>query len=115
MLDGQVFHITIKESNLQDLDAALQLFQQLHAKGFLFQIKAETKSKICLDVCHPKATGCIGYPLEVLLPMVKYKASNLEDIKDPYLGGDGTSIRAFRLYQEYGGLTLERTYLYAGK
>ena len=115
MLDGTKFHVTVEHDELHFLDDVLNLFKKIHHPTHNFFFHPTSADKICVKACHVDYKDKEHYPLDVLLPMIKYKASALPEIRDPYIGGDGSSIKAFEVFVDYHGLNIKRVYLYAGK
>lgn len=115
MLDQTEFSITVEERHLEKLDDVLLLFRKLHGPEYNFYFKASTADKITLDTCHKAYKEKEHFPLEVILPMIRYKAQQLKEIPDPFYDGDGSSIEAFLVSLDYHGLHITRKYLYAGK
>lgn len=117
MLDNTKFEVTIEHDELPNLANVLNLYKQLHASSYNFYFKnsASNVNTICIDTCHTASIGSEHYPLEALIPMIQYKASQLPQVQDPYIGGDGSSIKAFLIKLDHHGLKITRTYLYAGK
>ena len=118
MLDHTEFSVTIEEDDIQDLDKVLNLFKTLHAQDdhFYFKQSASNANTICLKTCSPRATSVSEhYPLDALIPLIQYKVSQLPQIDDPFISGDGSSIKAYLVNLDYHGLKITRKYLYAGK
>lgn len=115
MLDGTKFNVTIRERDLDKLANILNLYQDIHASGYNFFFHPTSADKLCVKMCHTAYKDVEHFPLDVLLPMIKYKVSALPDIVDPFIGGDGTSVKAFEVFVDYHGINIKRVYLYAGK
>lgn len=118
MLENTEFSITLREDALDfesKFYSILNLYAQIHiSKEMLFNFKADS-NKVILKDLHPKINdNC--YPLDVLLPMIKYKTMNITEIieDNPYNQYD-SSIPAYRFYIHDNGLHIIKIYLYASK
>ena len=119
MLSGSSFAITVEADELNHVDSILKLYKDMHAyfDTTYFYIKEANEKHIVLDTCHKDSTASSKekYPLDVLLPIIKFKMKELPRIEDPYSGYDGTSVAAYSIEASYHGLEIKRVYLYAGK
>lgn len=115
LLSGTKFEITVEEDAINSIDDVLFLFEKLHAEDRHFYFKQSTPTEVCLGTCHSEYKDVEHYPLEVILPMIKYKLQQLPDVKDCYSDGDGSSYPAFDVKADWKALTITRTYVYAGK
>lgn len=115
MLDKIKFSATFED--VSALEHILKTFSIIHnLSDKHFYITGHTNSKkVQLYWCHDEYKGVEHYPLSVILPMIEYKVSTLDPIQDPYIGYDGSSVKAYSIDLDSGKLSITRTYLYAGK
>lgn len=115
MLDNTKFSVTFE--NISDLKEILNTFSKIHDLNDKHFYISGTKNNTSVNIswCHPLYKEKEHYPLNVILPMIEYKTNELDRIADPYIGYDGSSIKAFLIEAKSNSLSISRIYLYAGK
>ena len=114
MLDNEKFEITIQEDELDCLKDVLRLYEKLHCcSSAKFVIKSNTPEVLLLDECYDKDKDI--YPLDVILPMIRYKVENLHQTQEGYYNGDGDNYKTIKIWMDSHGLKMKRVYTYAGK
>lgn len=116
ILSGTNFNITLEKDELHLLKDALELYIKLHSDpSYLYYIKVQDKTKIVVSETYAGSSIPDSYPLDVLLPLLIYKLKGLDEPRDPYADGDGSSYPAYNVEAKWTGLELTRCYVYAGK
>lgn len=114
MLDNENFEVVLDENNLEYIKDVAKLYEKLHCStSTLFQLKSGNASTLVLVDCYDKNQE--AYPLDVLLPMLRYKVDKLPQTQDGFYGGDGDNYTAIKIYMDGHGLKFKRVYIYAGK
>lgn len=114
MLDGEKFEITIQEDDLDCLKDTLRLYEKIHCStGAKFAIRANTPEVLHIVECYGKELDI--YPLDVILPMIRYKVENLHQTQEGYYNGDGDNYKAIKVWMDSHGIKIKRVYVYAGK
>lgn len=56
-----------------------------------------------------------AYPLDVILPMIRYKVEGLHQTQEGYYNGDGDNYKAVKVWMDSHGIKIKRVFVYAGK
>lgn len=114
MLDGEKFEVTILEGDLDCLKDVLQLYEKIHCStNTKFSIKSNTSEVLQIKECYSKEED--SYPLDVILPMIRYKVESLHQTQEGYYNGDGGNYKAIKIWMDSHGIKIKRVYVYAGK
>ena len=114
MLDNEKFEVTIQEDDLDCLKDTLRLYEKIHCSSSAkFSIKANTPEVLHIRECYGKEED--AYPLDVLLPMIRYRVEGLHQTQEGYYDGDGDNYKAVKVWMDSHGIKIKRVFVYAGK
>lgn len=116
ILDNTHFKVTVEKEDIQKLSSVLKLFQELHmSDDHYIYFKGNDSTKVLIDTCHKNAARTDTAPLEAMIPLIIHKLSLLPETKEGYYNGDGSNYKAYEVEATYHGLSIKRSYVYAGK
>ena len=114
MLDGEKFEVTIREGQFNCLRDVLFLCEKLHyGTNCKFVLKSKNRDFLSIEESYEEEVET--YPLDISMNMIEYLTGKLNQTKEGYYDGDGSNIKAIKVYKDNQAIKIKRIYVYAGK